>query len=71
MIEKSKSLEKVKLILKCSNNLLDFIQVLNEKKELIANYFDKNINENSLILNEFFDLENALSQKIDENFYFI
>ena len=41
LINMSDSLDKIKIILKCSNSLTDFIYLLNEKKEIISNYIEK------------------------------
>ena len=69
LIHRTHSFDEIKIILKCSNSLTDFIYTVNEKKEEILEAKREN-KDNILILNEFFDLENGFNQNFDEEFYF-
>ena len=69
LIHRTHSFDEIKIILKCSNSLTDFIYTVNEKKEEILEAKREN-KDNILILNEFFSLENGFNQNFDEEFYF-
>ena len=71
LINIAKSLDEIKIILKCSNSLTDFIYILNDKKEFISKFIGENQKENQLILNQFFDLEIAFQQEFDDKFYLV
>ena len=68
LIERAKSFNEIKLILKCSKDFVDFIYFLNEGKEFIIKYIDK---ENILRLGDFLDLRKVFEQKFDEDFYLL
>ena len=70
LINNAISLEKLKIVLKCSINLTDFINSVNENKEFIAKIINKEVKSNALILNYFFNLEIEFNQKFNEDFYF-
>ena len=68
VINNTNSLDKLKVILKCSKNLPDFIYSVDSNKEFISKYMKSDIK--NLKLNDFFDLEKEFNQKFEENFYF-
>ena len=68
LLKMANSFDKIKLILRCSKDLVDFIHFLNEGKEFIIKYIDK---ENNLRLDDFFDLKKVFDQKFDEDFYLL
>ena len=67
LIEISNSFDKIKSILKCSNDLVDFIYFLNEEKEFIIKYIDK---KNCLRIDDFF-YSSEFIQIFDEDFYLV
>ena len=69
LLDLSNSLHEIKIILKCSNSLSDFIKVLNGNKEIISQYIKNK--EDSIIISNIFDLKKEFNEKLDENFYFL
>ena len=66
LLKMARSFDKIKSILKCSKNLVDFIYFINEEKEFILKYIDE---KNCLRIEDFFDLEWAFKQQFDEDYY--
>ena len=65
LIDKAETIEKIKIVLKCSNNFSNFIYMINEKKEHISKY----ITDKLIIINDFFDLNNIFNEPFNNNFY--
>ena len=68
LLKMAHSLDKIELILRCSKDFVDFFYFLNEGKEFIIKYIDKDFN---FRLDVFFDLKQASTQKFDEDFYLL
>ena len=67
LIDIAKSINDIKSILKCSNKLTDFIYLINEKKEYIIKFIEK---ENEIVLTDFFNISKAFNESFDDHFYF-
>ena len=66
LFEISDSFSDIKIIMASSDNLIDFIILLNEKKEIVSKYIVKE-NKDILYIDEF--LKNLSEEKFDDNFY--
>ena len=66
LFEISDSFSDIKIIMASSDNLIDFIILLNEKKEMVSKYIVKE-NKDILYIDEF--LKNISEEKFDDIFY--